>query len=146
MYNSFASGKKQNIIYERGTLIMKDIKINDIQSLSHTTWNCKYHIVFAPKYRIKVFYDSKRLEIGQILRQLCEWKGITIIEAEVCPDHIHMLVEIPPQYSVSTVMGFLKGKSSIMIFEKHVNLKYKYGNRVLWAKGYFVSTVGKNKK
>ena len=92
---------------------MKEIKINDIKSLAHTTWNCKYHIVFAPKYRRKVFYASKRLEIGQILRQLCEWKGITIIEAEVCPDHIHMLIEIPPKYSVSSVMGFLKGKSSL---------------------------------
>ena len=93
---------------------MKEIKINDIQSLAHTTWNCKYHIVFAPKYRRKVFYNEKRLEIGQILRQLCEWKEITIIEAEVCPDHIHMLIEIPPKYSVASVMGFLKGKSSIM--------------------------------
>ena len=97
---------------------MKNIKINDIQSLAHTTWNCKYHIVFAPKYRRKVFYESKRLEIGAILRQLCEWKGITIIEAEVCPDHIHMLVEIPSKYSVSSVMVFLKGKSSIMIYSR----------------------------
>ncbi len=95
---------------------MKEIKINDIKSLAHTTWNCKYHVVFAPKYRRKVFYESKRLEIGQILRQLCEWKGVTIIEAEVCPDHIHMLIEIPPKYSVSDFMGFLKGKSSIMIY------------------------------
>ena len=91
---------------------LKDIKVNDIQSLSHTTWNCKYHIVFAPKYRRKVFYEEKRLEIGQILRQLCEWKGIEIIEAEVCPDHIHMLITIPPKYSESSVMGFLKGKTA----------------------------------
>lgn len=102
---------------------MKEIKINDIQSLAHTTWNCKYHIVFAPKYRRKVFYNEKRLEIGQILRQLCEWKGITIIEAEVCPDHIHMLIEIPPKYSVASVMGFLKGKSSIMIYSKWGNMR-----------------------
>ena len=125
---------------------MKEIKINDIKSLAHTQWNCKYHVVFAPKYRRKVFYESKRLEIGQILRQLCEWKGITIIEAEVCPDHIHMLIEIPPKYSVSSVMGFLKGKSSLMIFDRHANLKYKYGNRHFWARGYYVDTVGRNKK
>ena len=97
---------------------MKEIKLNDIKSLAHTQWNCKYHIVFAPKYRRKVFYGSKRLEIGQILRQLCEWKGVTIIEAEVCPDHIHMLVEIPPKYSVASFMGFLKGKSSLIIYSK----------------------------
>ena len=125
---------------------MKNIKINDIQSLAHTTWNCKYHIVFAPKYRRKVFYESKRLEIGAILRQLCEWKGITIIEAEVCPDHIHMLVEIPPKYSVSSVMGFLKGKSSIMIYSRWANMRYQYRNREFWCRGYYVDTVGKNKK
>ena len=102
---------------------MKDIKVNDIQSLSHTTWNCKYHIVFAPKYRRKVFYEEKRLEIGQILRQLCEWKGIGIIEVEVCPDHIHMLISITPKYSVSSVMGFLKGKSSIMIYSRWGNMR-----------------------
>lgn len=125
---------------------MKDIKINDIQSLAHTTWNCKYHIVFAPKYRRKVFYNEKRLEIGQILRQLCEWKGLTIIEAEVCPDHIHMLIEIPPKYSVASVMGFLKGKSSIMIYSKWGNMRYKYRNREFWCRGYYVDTVGKNTK
>ena len=125
---------------------MKDIKINDIQSLAHTTRNCKYHIVFAPKYRRKVFYNEKRMEIGQILRQLCEWKGITILEAEVCPDHVHMLVEIPPKYSVSSVMGFLKGKSSIMIYSKWGNMRYKYRNRELWCRGYYVDTVGKNTK
>ena len=125
---------------------MKEIKINDIQSLAHTTWNCKYHIVFAPKYRRKVFYNEKRLEIGQILRQLCEWKGITIIEAEVCPDHIHMLIEIPPKYSVASVMGFLKGKSSIMIYSKWGNMRYKYRNREFWCRGYYVDTVGKNTK
>jgi len=128
------------------SLKMKDIKINDIQSLAHTTWNCKYHIVFAPKYRRKVFYNEKRMEIGQILRQLCEWKGITILEAEVCPDHVHMLVEIPPKYSVSSVMGFLKGKSSIMIYSKWGNMRYKYRNREFWCRGYYVDTVGKNTK
>ncbi len=146
MYNIFATDRKQKIIYERGTFKMKNIKINDIQSLAHTTWNCKYHIVFAPKYRRKVFYEEKRLEIGQILRQLCEWKGITIIEAEVCPDHIHMLIEIPPKFSVSSVMGFLKGKSSIMIYSRWGNARYKYRNREFWCRGYYVDTVGKNTK
>ena len=125
---------------------MKEIKINDIKSLAHTQWNCKYHIVFAPKYRRKVFYDSKRLEIGKILRQLCEWKGITIIEAEVCHDHIHMLVEIPPKYSVSSVMGFLKGKSSLLIYSKWANMRFQYRNREFWCRGYYVDTVGKNTK
>ena len=102
------------------------MKNNDIHSLSHTKWNCKYHIVFAPKYRRKVFYGEKRAEIGKILRELCNWKKVNIINAEVCPDHVHMLVEIPPKYSVSSFMGFLKGKSSIMIYEKWGNMKYKY--------------------
>ena len=119
---------------------------DDIKSLSHSKWRCKYHIVFAPKYRRKVFYGSKRLEIGQILRQLCEWKGITIIEAEVCPDHIHMLVEIPPKYAVASVMGFLKGKSSLMIYQKWANMRYQYRNREFWCRGYYVDTVGKNTK
>ena len=103
--------------------------MNDVKSLSHTSWNCKYHIVFVPKYRIKVFYEEKRLQIGKILRELCQWKGITIIEAEVCPDHIHMLLEIPPKYSVSSVLGFFKGKSCIMIYSQWGNMKYKYRNR-----------------
>ena len=120
--------------------------MNDIKSLSHTSWNCKYHIVFAPKYRRKVFYEEKRLEIGTILRELCRWKGITIIEAEVCPDHIHMLLEIPPKYSVSSVMGFLKGKSSIEIYSHWGNMKYKYRNREFWCRGYYVDTAGKNTK
>ena len=118
--------------------------MNDTESLSHTKWNCKYHIVFAPKYRRQVFYGEKKRAIGEILRKLCEWKGVEIIEAEACPDHIHMLVRIPPKYSVSEVMGYLKGKSSLMIFEKHANLKYKYGNRHFWCRGYYVDTVGKN--
>ena len=103
--------------------------MNDSKSLAHTRWNCKYHIVFAPKYRRKEFYGEKRAEIGKILRELCGWKGVNIIEAEVCVDHIHMLVEIPPKMSVSSFMGFLKGKSSLIIHERHANLKYKYGSR-----------------
>ena len=107
--------------------------MNDINSLSHTKWNCKYHIVFAAKYRRKVFYKEKREAIGKILRQLCEWKGVKIIEAEACPDHIHIFVEIPPKYSISGFMGYLIGE-----------LKYKYRNREFWCRGYYVDTVGKN--
>ena len=118
--------------------------MNDIHSLSHSKWNCKYHIVFAPKYRRKVFYEDKRLEIGAILRQLCNWYGVNILEAEVCPDHVHMLVEIPPKHAVSSFMGYLKGKSSIMIYNKWGNMKYKYRNRQFWCRGYYVDTVGKN--
>ena len=120
--------------------------MKDIHSLSHTKWNCKYHIVFAPKYRRKIFYGEKKLEIGKILRELCKWKGVNIIEAEVCPDHVHMLVEIPPKMAVSWFMGFLKGKSSLMIYEKWGNLKYKYRGREFWCRGYYVDTVGKNTK
>ena len=122
------------------------MKYNDVNSLAHTTWNCKYHIVFAPKYRRKVFYGEKRLEIGAILRSLCEWKEVNIVEAEVCPDHVHMLVEIPPKLSVSGFMGYLKGKSSILIYQKYANMKFKYRNREFWCRGYYVDTVGKNKK
>ena len=118
--------------------------LNDVNSLSHSKWNCKYHIVFAPKYRRKVFYGEKRIIIGKILRQLCEWKGVNILEAEMCPDHVHMLLEIPPKYSISTFMGYLKGKSSTMIYEQFGELKYKYKNREFWCKGYYVDTVGKN--
>ena len=113
-------------------------------SLAHTRWNCKYHIVFIPKYRRKEIYGKLRSDIGKIIRQLCEYKGVEIVEAHACSDHIHMLVKIPPKIAVSNFMGYLKGKSSLMIFEKHANLKYKYGNRNFWAKGYFVSTVGLN--
>ena len=120
--------------------------LNDTHSLSHTKWNCKYHVVFAPKYRRKEFYGSKRLEIGAILRELCSWKEVNIIEAEVCPDHIHMLLEIPPKISVSSFMSFLKGKSSIMIYERWGNLKYKYRGRKFWCRGYYVDTAGKNAK
>ena len=120
------------------------MSLNDIHSLSHTSWNCKYHLVFAPKYRRKVFYKNHRAAIGKILRQLCEWKGVNIIEAEVCPDHIHMLVEIPPTMAVSSFMGYLKGKSSTMLYEQFGELKYKYRNREFWCRGYYVDTVGKN--
>ena len=118
--------------------------MNDIKTLSHTAWNCKYHIVFAPKYRRKVFYGEKRYEIGKILGELCGWKGITIIEAEVCPDHVHMPVEIPPKMSVSSFVGFLKGKSGLMVYERWSNIKFKYRNREFWCKGYYVDTAGKN--
>jgi len=116
--------------------------MDDDLSLSHTRWNCKYHIVFIPKYRRKEIYGKLRSDIGQIIRQLCSYKGVEIMEAHAMPDHIHMLVRIPPKIAVSNFMGYLKGKSSLMIFERHANLKYKYGNRNFWAKGFFVSTVG----
>ena len=118
--------------------------MNDTNSLAHTTWNCKYHIVFAPKYRRKVFFGQKRREIGAILRELCEWKNVEIIEAEICPDHVHMLVKIPPKMSVAGFVGFLKGKSSLLIYQRFANLKYKYRNRQFWCRGYYVDTVGKN--
>lgn len=118
----------------------------DTQSLPHSKWNCKYHIVFAPKYRRQVIYGKLRKDIGTILRKLCSQKGIEIIEAELCPDHVHMLVSIPPKYSVAQIMGYLKGKSSLMIFDRHANLKYKYGSRHFWCRGYYVDTVGRNKK
>ena len=113
-------------------------------SLSHTKWLCKYHIVFTPKYRRKAIYGQYRQSIGQILRQLCNYKGVEIVEGHLMPDHIHLLASIPPKYSVSQFMGYLKGKSSLMIFDRHANLKYKFGNRHFWAEGYYVSTVGLN--
>ncbi|RTQ94117.1 IS200/IS605 family transposase [Lysinibacillus telephonicus] len=118
----------------------------DNKSLAHTTWNCKYHIVFAPKYRRQVIYSQIKADIGRILRQLCERKGVEIIEASACPDYIHMLVSIPPKLSVSGFVGYLKGKSSLMIFDRHANLKYRYGNRKFWCRGFYVDTVGRNKK
>ena len=118
----------------------------DNQSLAHTKWNCKYHIVFAPKYRRKVFFGQKRFEIGGIIRELCRWKGVELLSAEACPDHIHILVAITPKMSVSSFMGFLKGKSSLMIYEKWGNMKFKYRNRQFWCRGYYVDTVGKNEK
>ena len=116
-----------------------------IDSLSHTTWRCKYHIVFAPKYRRRIIFGKLRADIGKILRDLCNRKGVEIIEANACPDHIHMLVSIPPKYAISAFMGYLKGKSSLIIFERHAQLKYRYGNRKFWCKGYYVDTVGRNK-
>ena len=118
---------------------------NATNSLAHTKWNCKYHIVFAPKYRRQVIYGKIKADIGKIIRKLCEWKQVELMEAEACPDHIHILVSIPPKLSVSSFIGYLKGKSSLMIFDQHANLKYKYGNREFWCRGYYVDTVGKNK-
>ena len=120
------------------------MKEKDINSLKHSTWRCQYHVVFAPKFRRMVIYKQIKADIGKILRQLCEQKEVEIIEAECCPDHIHMLIRIPPKYSVSEIMGYLKGKSSLMIFDRHANLKYKYGNRHFWCRGYYVDTVGKD--
>ena len=117
---------------------------NEIKQTSHSSYRCEYHIVFAPKYRRQIIYKAIRADVGEILGSLCRRKGIEIIEAECCPDHIHMLVRIPPKYSVSEIVGYLKGKSSLMIFERHANLKYKYGNRHFWCRGYCVDTVGKN--
>jgi len=117
---------------------------NEIKSTAHSKYRCQYHIVFAPKYRRKEIYGQLKKDIGEILRKLCEQKGAEIIEAEACKDHIHMLVSIPPHISISQFMGYLKGKSSLMIFDRHANLKYKFGNRHFWAEGYYVSTVGLN--
>ena len=122
------------------------MKDKDINSLEHTSWRYQYHIVFAPKYRRQVIYQEIKADIGQILRKLCEQKGVEIIEANACPDHIHMMVSIPPKLSVAEFMGYLKGKSSLMIFNRHANLKYKYGNRHFWCRDYYVDTVGKNTK
>ena len=118
----------------------------DKNTLAHTTWECKYHVVFTPKYRRHIVYGKLKTEIGKILRTLCERKGVEIVEAEACPDHIHMLLNIPPKYSVSEFMGYLKGKSSLMIFDRFANQKYRYGNRQFWCRGYYVTTVGRNKK
>ena len=118
--------------------------MGDNKSLAHTKWNCKYHRVVAPKYRRQGFYGEKKRAIGEILRKLCEWKGVNIIEAECCPDHIHILLEIPPKMSVSGFMGYLKGKSSLMIYEQFGDLKFKYRNREFWCRGYYVDTVGKD--
>ncbi len=120
--------------------------VKDINSLSHSKWRCQYHIVFAPKYRRQVIYKKLKADIGEILRKICEQQGVEIIEANACPDHIHMLVSIPPKMSVSQFVGTLKGKSSLMIFDRHANLKYKYGSRHFWARGYYVDTVGRNKE
>ena len=120
--------------------------MKDTNSLAHTKWNCKYHVVFAPKYRRKVFFGQYREEIGKILRSLCEWKQVNIIEAEICVDHVHMLLEIPPKMSVSGFMGYLKGKSSVLLYQRFTNLMLKYRHREFWCSGYYVDTVGKNTK
>jgi len=117
---------------------------NSSNSLSHTKWMCKYHVVFTPKYRRKAIYAQYKTSVGEILRALCRYKGVEIIEGHLMVDHVHMLISIPPKYSVSQFMGYLKGKSSLMIFDKHANLKYKFGNRHFWSEGYYVSTVGLN--
>ena len=135
-------GNRQPQKYQRRSQVVR----LDTESLAHTQWNCKYHIVFAPKYRRQIIYGKIKKDIGIMLRKLCEYKGVEIIEAEACKDHIHMLISIPPKYSVSQVMGYLKGKSSLMIFEKYANMKYKYGNRHFWCRGYYVDTVGRSKK
>ena len=119
---------------------------NEIKSTAHSTYRCQYHIVFAPKYRRKVIYKELRADIGQIIRKLCKEKNVELIEAEACPDHIHILVSIPPYLSISQFMGFLKSKSALMIFDRHTNLKYKYGRRNFWTRGYYVETVGRNQK
>ncbi len=113
-------------------------------SLAHTRWMCKYHIVFIPKYRRKVIYNQLRKDISKYISTLCRYKGVEIIEGHMMPDHVHLVLSIPPKMSVSNFMGYLKGKSSLMIFENHANLKYKFGNRKFWAEGYYVSTVGLN--
>ena len=118
----------------------------DVNSLAHTKWNCKYHVVFAPKFRRKVIYNRLRSDIGKIIRMLCERKGIKIIEAELCPDHVNMLISIPPKMSVAGAIGYIKGKSTLLIFDRHADMKYKYGQRQFWCRGYFVDTVGKNTK
>lgn len=119
------------------------MSMNDVKSLSHSKWRCKCHIVFAPKYRRQIIYGQIKEDIGKILRSLCNRKQVELIEGECCPDHIHILVAIPPHLSVSQFMGYLKSKSSLMIFDRHANLKYKYGNRHFWCRGYYVDTVGK---
>ena len=118
----------------------------DENSLAHTKWNCKYHVVFAPKFRRRVIFNQLKVDIGKIIRMLCDRKGITIIEAEMCPDHVHMLISIPPKMSVSGAIGYIKGKSTLLIFDRHADMKYKYGQRQFWCRGYFVDTVGKNTK
>lgn len=125
---------------------MPDRQDNVTNSLAHTRWNCKYHIVFAPKYRRMVFFQEKRADIREIFKTLCDWKGVEIIEGEICPDHIHILVAVPPKISVSSFVGYLKGKSSLMIFQKYGNMKFAYRNRQFWCRGYYVDTVGKNTK
>ena len=120
--------------------------IEQSYTLAHTLWDCRYHIVFAPKYRRKVFYDQIRSDVREILKQLCFQKGVELTEGELCPDHVHLLVAIPPKLSVSSFVGYLKGKSSLMIYEKYGNMKFRYRNRQFWCRGYYVDSTGKNAK
>ena len=138
--------RQPSLVQEGGFIVKTKKRSIDESSLSHSRWNCIYHIVFAPKYRRKVIFGKLRRDIGIYLRRLCEYKNVEIIEANACADHIHMMVKIPPTLNISQFMGYLKGKSALMIFENHANLKYKYGSRTFWAKGYYVSTVGLNKQ
>ena len=119
---------------------------NEIKHTAHSTYRCEYHIVFAPKYRRQIIYGELKQDIGEIIRKLCNEKKVEILEAEACKDHIHMLISVPPYISIAQFMGFLKGKSTLMIFDRHANLRYKYGNRSFWCRGYYVDTVGKNTK
>ena len=135
------------LAWQLTTKIEGGLSMKDTKSLSHTSYRCKYHIVIVPKYRRMVIYNKLRKDIGQIIRMLCERKpGVMLLEAEACPDHIHMFLEIPPKFSIAEFMGYLKSKSTLMIFERHANMKYKFGNRKFWARGFFVDTVGKNEK
>ncbi len=147
---ALASRKTSSAIISAGSptaqKVAKEVVQMDMNSLSHSKWECKYHVVFAPKFRRKVIYGQLKRDIANILSMLCKRKGVEIIEAEMCRDHVHMLVRIPPNISVSSFMGYLKGKSTLMKFERHANLKYKYGNRHFWCRGYYVDTVGKNAK
>ena len=150
-WSQIAYSKKSPFRYNRvvQALLQKgkgDLMANKNNELAHTKWMCKYHIVFTPKYRRKIIYNQLKVDIRDILKQLCAYKGVEILEGHLMPDHIHMLVSIPPKYSISSFMGYLKGKSALMIFDRHANLKYKYGNRHFWCQGYYVDTVGKNKK
>ena len=119
---------------------------NEVKHTAHSSYRCEYHIVFAPKYRRQIIYGKIKADVGKILRELSERKGVEILEAECCPDHIHMLVSIPPYMSIAQFVGTLKSKSALMIFDRHANLKFKYGNRSFWCRGYYVDTVGKNEK
>lgn len=141
--NSFPS--RMVIVQVAGREGKENTMAQKANSLAHTKWMCTYHIVFCPKYRQKAIYNQYREDLGQIFRQLCQWKGgVEIIEGHLMPDHVHILVSIPPKIAVSSFMGYLKGKSSLLMFDKHANLKYKFGNRKFWAEGYYVSTVGLN--
>ena len=148
-WSQIAYSKKSPFRYNRvvQALLQKgkgDLMANKNNELAHTKWMCKYHIVFTPKYRRKIIYNQLKVDIRDILKQLCAYKGVEILEGHLMPDHIHMLVSIPPKYSISSFMGYLKGKSALMIFDRHANLKYKFGNRHFWSEGYYVSTVGLN--